>query len=99
MRARRESLCTDSLDSDRFRPLMWLTRDILCKIFLHSICGAQNRSRAKSYRSIVQKFFARGALREIPLMQISLILSLFLERSRRQRVVVTLAAHKRRRND
>jgi len=51
------------------------------------------------YRSNAPKIFARAAQRETPFAQISLISSLFLERSRQQRVVVPLAARRRRRND
>jgi hypothetical protein len=65
----RESLATDSLDFDRFRPLMSLARGILCKIFLHCIHVSKDRVQHKMYHASARYFFAGGECCDLPPLQ------------------------------
>jgi hypothetical protein len=65
----RESLATDSLDFDRFRPLMSLARGILCKIFLHCIRVSNDRVKHKMHHTIERSFFAPDAYCDLSPLQ------------------------------
>jgi hypothetical protein len=66
--ARRESLGTDSLIFDRFRPFVTAVRGNVCKFFLQQVFAGLDRSKRKTKRKFRQELFARhtqGAISEL----------------------------------